>query len=428
MHGRSRQLPTSVVALALVLALALITAACGTDDVGPVSNGTIADGSPAPVVEGGDTTTTTRAPRTVTIAGSGDILMHTPVNAAGLANGGGTVHDFGPMFAVVAPEISAADVAICHMETPISPDGANVSGYPIFNAPTEIAGALATAGFDGCDTASNHTLDKGFDGAVATLDVLEAAGLKHTGSFRTEAEAANGGGVRYDGSGVAVGHLAYSMDTNGIPLPSGKPWVINLNDPDKMLADAAALKAAGAEIVVMSIHWGNEYQAQPTPYQLELARTLLASPNVDLILGDHVHVVQPTEKIGDKYVVYGMGNFLSNQSSAAGLIASSQDGSLYSFDFTEQPDGRFVATSARVTPTFVARPGYVITPAGPDTYNDSFLRTVEAVNLLGAGTNDLVVTTGAVTPDMMPPPPTTTTTATPRSTTTSVPATSNSGG
>jgi hypothetical protein len=123
-----------------------------------------------------------------------------------------------------------------------------------------------------------------------------------------------------------------------------------------------------------------------------------------------------------------MGNFLSNQSSAAGLIASSQDGSLYSSDFTEQPDGRFVATAGRVTPTFVARPGYVITPAGPDTYNDSFLRTVEAVNLLGAGTNDLVVTTGAVTPDMMPPPPTTTTTATPRSTTTSVPATSNSGG
>jgi poly-gamma-glutamate synthesis protein (capsule biosynthesis protein) len=206
------------------------------------------------------------------------------------------------------------------------------------------------------------------------------------------------------------------MDTNGIPLPAGKPWIVNIIDVDTMLADAAALKAAGAEIVVMSVHWGAEYQAQPTPYQLDLANRLLASPNIDLILGDHVHVVQPTQKIGDKYVVYGMGNFLSNQSSAAGLIASSQDGSLYSFDFTEQPDGRFVATAGRYTPTFVSRPGYVIIPAGPETNNDSFLRTVEAVNLLGAGTNDLLATTGTVTPDMMPPPPTTTTTATPRST------------
>jgi len=415
--GPRRTRSTTLLALALALLLALGTAACGGDPdaSGPVHNGTILDGSPAP--EGSEEApSTTAAPRTVTIAGSGDILMHTPVNAAGLANGGGTVHDFGPMFAEVAPEIREADVAICHMETPISPDGTGVAGYPIFNAPTEIAAALAEAGFDGCDTASNHTLDKGADGVVATLDVLDAAGLKHTGSFRTEADAANGGGVIYEADGVRVGHLAYSMDTNGIPIPAGKPWIINLNDPDKMLADAAALKAAGAEIVVMSVHWGAEYQAQPTPYQVDLAHRLLASPDIDLILGDHVHVVQPTQKIGDKYVVYGMGNFLSNQSPAAGLIASSQDGTLYSFDFTEQPDGRFVATSARYTPTFVSRPGYVIVPVGPDSNNDSFLRTVEAVNLLGAGTNDLVATTGEVTPDMMPPPPTTTTTATPRST------------
>jgi len=399
-------------ALLVAFALAFAASACGGDGAaGPAGNGTLADGSPAPAGSL-EETSTTAPPRTVTIAGSGDILMHTPVNAAGLANGGGTVHDFVPMFARVTDEISAADVALCHMETPISPDGTGVTGYPIFNAPTEIATALAAAGFDGCDTASNHTLDKGYDGVVATLDVLDAAGLRHTGSFRTEADAVNGGGVVYDAGDVRVGHLAYTMDTNGIPLPAGKPWVVNLNDPDRMLADAAALRAAGAEIVVMSVHWGAEYQAQPTPYQVDLAHRLLASPDIDLILGDHVHVVQPTEKVGDKYVVYGMGNFLSNQSAAAGLVASSQDGTLYSFDFTEQPGGRFVATTARYTPTFVSRPGYVIVPASPVTNNDSFLRSVEAVNLLGAGTNDLVATTGEVTPDMMPPAPTTTTTTT----------------
>jgi poly-gamma-glutamate synthesis protein (capsule biosynthesis protein) len=415
MPGRPPFRRSSAPAFALALLLALVLAACGGGGEG-ASDATLPDGSPAP---GSEETTTTAPPRTLTIAASGDILMHTPVNAAGLANGGGTVHDFDPMFADIAPEISAADIAICHMETPISPDGRNVAGYPIFNAPTEIAAALADAGFDGCDTASNHTLDKGYDGVVATLDVLDAAGLKHTGSFRTEADAADGGGVVYDSpQGVRVGHLAYSMDTNGIPLPPGKPWVINLNDPDKMLADAASLKATGVDVVVMSVHWGAEYQAEPTPYQLELARTLLASPDIDLILGDHVHLVQPTEKLGDKYVVYGMGNFLSNQSPNAGLLAGTQDGTLYSFTFTEQPGGRFVATAGTYTPTFVTRPGYVIIAAGPQTNNDSFLRTVEAVNLLGAGTNDLVATTGPVTPDMMPPAPSTTTTAAPGSTST----------
>lgn len=419
--------------LALVLALGLLAAACGSDSgaAGPASNGTLLDGTPAPEGDGegdGDgTPPATAAPRTFTIAASGDILMHTPVNQAGMANGGGQVHDFGPMFAEVTDEISAADIAICHMETPISADGTEVSGYPIFNAPTEIATALADAGFDGCDTASNHTLDKGADGVTDTLTVLDAAGLKHTGAFRSEADAADGGGVLYEANGVQVGHLAYSMDTNGIPIPSGKDWIINLNDADTMLANAAALKSAGADVVVMSVHWGAEYQAQPTPYQTDLAARLLASPDIDLILGDHVHVIQPLEKIGDKYVIYGMGNFLSNQSPAAGLLASTQDGAIFTFTFTEQPGGRFIATAATFTPTFVTRPGYVIIEAGPETNKDSFLRTVEAVNLLGAGTNDATATTGTVTPDMMPPPPpapTTTTTATPRSTTTAKPAAS----
>ncbi len=412
MSARRPTAPTALVALCVTAFLTLLLVSCGSDNGAPVENGTLVDGSPAPA----DGATTTAAPRTITIAGSGDILMHTPVNAAGLANGGGQVHDFDPMFAEVTDEISGADVAICHMETPISPDNTDVAGYPIFNAPTEIAQALADAGFDGCDTASNHTLDKGGDGVVNTLDVLDAAGLRHTGSFRTEADAADGGAVRYEAKGVTVAHLAYATDTNGIPMPAGKPWIVNIIDADKVLADAAAVRAAGADIVVVSLHWGAEYQAQPTFFQTDLANRLLASPDIDLILGDHVHVIQPMQKIGDKYVIYGMGNFLSNQSPAAGLLASTQDGGIYSFDFAEQAGGRFVATAARYTPTFVSRPGYVIIKAGPDTNNDSFLRTVDAVNLLGAGTNDAVATTGEVTPDMMPPPPSTTTTATPRST------------
>ena len=147
---------------------------------------------------------------------------------------------------------------------------------------------------------------------------MDAAGLKHTGSFRTAEEAADGGGVLYDAKGVSVGHLAYTYGTNGMPMSA--PWQLNLNDATTMLANAKALKARGAE-----------YQAQPTPDQVTLAHQLLDSPDVDLILGDHVHVVQPMEKHNGKYVIYGMGNFLSNQSPAAGLSPSTQDGVLHGY-------------------------------------------------------------------------------------------------
>lgn len=363
-------------------------------------------------------TTTTRPPRTVTIAGSGDILLHMPVQRQGSVNAGGKGYDFTPMFSEMKAEISAADVALCHQETPISANDTGLSGYPVFNAPTEIAAALKDAGFDGCDTASNHSIDKGLAGVTATADVMDAAGLKHTGSFRTAEEAADGGGVLYDAKGVSIGHLAYAYGTNGFPLPA--PWVLNINNGDKMLADAKALKAKGAQIVVMSIHWGNEYQTAPTPDQVALAHKLLSSPDVDLILGDHVHVVQPMEKFNDKYVIYGMGNFLSNQSpeSDRTLVPSTQDGGLYTYTFVEKPDGGFQATKADYTPTFVHRPDYRIIKTSPTVQPQSFLRTVKAINSLGAGTNDAVPTTGAVPPEAAGPSTTTTTAKAPTTTTT----------
>ncbi len=415
-----------------VLAALSVLAAPACQSSSPTSaaaaRGTAPDGSALPAASGGDvteppppsTTTTTKPLRRVTIAGSGDILLHMPVQRQGAVNAGGKGYDFRPMFREVKDEISAADVAICHQETPISANDVALSGYPVFNAPTEIAAALKDAGFDGCDTASNHSIDKGLAGVVATGDVMDAAGLKHTGSFRTAEEAVDGGGVLYDAKGVSVGHLAYAYGTNGFPLPA--PWVMNINNADKMLADAKALKAKGAQIVVMSVHWGNEYQTAPTPDQVALAHQLLGSPDVDLILGDHVHVVQPMEKFNGKYVIYGMGNFLSNQSpeSDRTLLPSTQDGALYTYTFQERPDGGFDAVEARYTPTFVHRPDYVITKTSPTVQPQSFLRTVKALNSLGAGSNDAQPTTGAVPPEAAGPATTTSTTA-PKTSTTTVP-------
>jgi poly-gamma-glutamate synthesis protein (capsule biosynthesis protein) len=321
-----------------------------------------------------------RTLRSFTLAATGDFLIHAPVQRRAAAYAGGAGYSFSPMLAEVAPIISAADLALCHMETPVSPDNTSLSGYPIFNAPRDIVTAAAGAGYDGCSAASNHSLDKGATGIGATLDVLDAAGLKHAGTARSALEAMTP--TIYDVQGVKVGHLSFTYGTNGIPVPAASPWAVNVIDPAKILADAQAARAGGAEFVVVSLQWGNEYQSAPTPEQQALAAQLLASPDVDLIVGSHVHVVQPIQKVGEKYVAYGVGNFLSNQG-APSTPTASQDGMILQALVREQPDGSFRATEVGFTPTWVDRSSYVVTLATPSINAASYERTMSAVTSLG---------------------------------------------
>jgi poly-gamma-glutamate synthesis protein (capsule biosynthesis protein) len=344
---------------------------------------------------------TTKPPRHFTLAASGDILLHNYVIQEGKANAGpkGT-YNFDPMFAQVKDLISAADFAICHQETPIAADNKNltVPRTLSFNAPKEIAVALKNAGFDACDTASNHTYDRGLAGVKQTLDVLDEIGIGHSGSSRDATEAATP--PIYDVKGVKVAHLAYSytISNDGGPstyVPPDAPWLKAMLWPAVgsagIIADAKAAKARGAEFVVVSMHWGDQYVTQPNAKQRELAKELLAS-DVDLILGDHVHVVQPCEKIGDKYVMYGMGNFLSNQSPQQDrtLKADNQDGSLETYTVDETSPGKLQVTKMVYTPTWVVIPGHVVTPATPDKLKDSYNRTVKAVTSLGPTACDAV--------------------------------------
>jgi poly-gamma-glutamate synthesis protein (capsule biosynthesis protein) len=388
-------------AIGALLVATLFTAACGSGATNDASGG----GTGAAGDNGGDNgdnpapTTTEFKPRTFTIAASGDILLHYYVIQDGKAAAKGNGYDFNSMFDQVRDTISAADLAICHQETPISANNTNLtkSGTLVFNAPKEIATALKNAGFDGCDTASNHTYDQGLKGVKETLDVLDAAGLKHAGSARDQAEADNP--PIYEANGVKVGHLAYSytITNNAGPdksVPADAPWLKSMLWPaigkDQMIADAKKLRDRGAQFVVMSIHWGDQYIHQPNAQQRQLAKDLLSSPDVDLILGDHVHVVQPCEKINDKYVIYGMGNFLSNQSPEVDrtLVYDNQDGSLSTWTINETAPNQFKAVKMQYVPTYVIIKGHPIVPATPDKYKQSYDRTVKNMNLLGPGACD----------------------------------------
>ncbi|MFF3935524.1 CapA family protein [Streptomyces phaeofaciens] len=255
------------------------------------------------------------AARGFTLVASGDILPHAGIIERARFDAGGTGYDFRPMLAGIEPVVSRADLALCHMETVYGADG-DYTGYPVFKSPPEIATAVAATGYDGCSTASNHSLDDGGAGVRRTLDALDGAGVRHAGTARTEAEANS---VTLLRAGTAqVAHLAYTYDTNGLPLPEGQPWTVNLIDEDRILADAKAARKAGADVVVVSLHWGTEWQDAPDDRQLTLARTLTASrtggrPDVDLILGTHAHVPQAYEKVNGTWVVYGMGDQIAGE-------------------------------------------------------------------------------------------------------------------
>ncbi|MCT6779350.1 CapA family protein [Streptomyces sp. CS7] len=297
--------PGTVAAIALLLAAA--TGCTGQQPAAPAPSG-----PPAARGAGGQGAD---GPRPFTLLAAGDVLPHSSVIDQAAADAGGAGYDFAPMLAGVAPVVSGADLAFCHMETVYGKEGGPYTGYPSFKSPPEIATALRTTGFDSCSTASNHTLDDGAEGVRRTLDALDEAGVRHAGSARTAAEAARPTILPAGpGKGAAkVAHLAYTYGTNDIPLPAGRPWTVDLTDERKIVEEARAARRAGADVVVLSAHWGTEWQDEPDAQQLELAERLTASndrgrPDIDLIIGTHAHVPQAYEKVNGTWVVYGMGD------------------------------------------------------------------------------------------------------------------------
>jgi poly-gamma-glutamate synthesis protein (capsule biosynthesis protein) len=335
-------------------------------------------------------TTTTAAPRQARLVFGGDVLIHRPVwEVARVPNG----FDFSPMLDPIAPVLRDADLALCHLEVTLARPEDQLSSYPRFRAPEQLAGDLAEAGFDGCSVSSNHALDFGEAGVVATLDALDAARLGHAGTARSPAEDRRP--ARYVVGGIDVAHLSYAYGFNGFSPPAGKEWLVDRIDPMRVIADAQDAKAAGAELVVVSMHWGTEYRHTVTAAQQEVADALASAPGaVDLVVGHHAHVVQPISRVGEMWVVWGMGNLLSNNSTGC-CPRESADGLLVSVTIGDLPGGAVGVTAVQYTPTWNERDGFRVLPttallADPATPPDlaadlqsSQARTTEHVLSLG---------------------------------------------
>ncbi|WP_406351906.1 CapA family protein [Streptomyces sp. NBC_01635] len=335
MIARSRQ-----VALALTVVLAAGAAWQDRDRRPPES------GHPgAPVVRD----------RGFTLVASGDVLPRGSAIDRARFDAGGSGHDFGPMLSGVRSVVAGADLALCHMGTVYGAGGDSTD----FESPPEIAQALAATGYDGCSIASRHIPGDGTDGIRRTLDALDRAGLRHAGAARSEHEARRATVLRAGRAEVA--HLAYTYGTGVAPLPSGEPRAVGLVDEARILADARTARKAGADVVVVSLHWGAEWEEAPDGRQVALARSLTAArtghrPDIDLILGTHSHVPQAYEKVNGTWVVYGTGDQIAGAMTGRQGLPDPRgnQSTLGRFTFAPpgHPDGRWEVTKAEFVPQF----------------------------------------------------------------------------
>ena len=291
-------------------------------------------------------------PRTADIVMSGDLLWHNTVWFSAAADhartGVGRRFDFDPAFAAMKPLVESADVAICHEEVPFAAPGEKLRNYPVFAAPREIPAWIATMGWDACTTASNHSMDEGVDGIFRAADLFDAAGVAHVGTFRSPRERRTPVILTTD-AGVKVAIVAATYGLNGYVLPSGQEWAVSqLGDTDDLIAQARRARKAGADIVIAHVHWGTEYDHLPDATQLAVADQLTADPDIDLVLGEHAHVVQPITRVNGTWVVYGMGNMIAQNDVTD---PDAYEGITVEFGFTEQPDGTYAVTRAAYVPT-----------------------------------------------------------------------------
>lgn len=352
------------------------------DPTGPgAAPGDVGEAERAPDSTAPTTTTEPPGPSELTLVFAGDLLPHMPVNdkAAEYGRTSGRDFDYVPMFEPVRPILEGADLAICHMEVPTAPEGQLITSYPSFGAPPELAIDAGAAGYDGCSTASNHSLDRGRAGLDRLLDTFDLAGMGHTGTARTEDEG-DGRARLYDVDGVKIAHLSYAYDFNGYRIPEDAPWSVNQIDPNKIIARSEEARADGADLVVLSLHWGDEYVHDPTLQQEAWAEQILASPAVDVIIGHHAHVVQPISRVADRYVVWGLGNQVSNQAQPP-----RRDGLTVRVRAVRDDDGGWSIGGIDAIPTYVDLATYRILPVvetlrdgtEPDWMNDQLRASYE---------------------------------------------------
>jgi len=286
----------------------------------------------------------------ITISAIGDVLIHEPVYQDAENKDG---YDFGPMLKYVKPYLEDATITMANQESMIGGTELGLSTYPSFNSPFEVGDALKEVGVDVVTLANNHTLDRGEAAIQNAIKHWETIDMMYTGSYKNEMDNENIR-VHETKEGISVAFLSYTYGTNGIPVPSGKDYLVNLIDKETIKQDVAAAKEQ-ADAIVLSLHFGNENERMPNETQKELVQ-FAADQGVHAVIGHHPHVLQPMEYVEGKngnetFVMYSLGNFLSNQQDLYQRI-----GGMLTFSITKTVTGNeqeIKVDSPKFLPTYV---------------------------------------------------------------------------
>ena len=242
----------------------------------------------------------------------GDALIHWGVyNDAKQADGS---YDFKPMLQYVKPIVSKYDLAYYNQETVLGGTSMGLSSYPRFNSPQEVGDAFIDAGFNMVSLATNHTMDKGEAGVLKSVEYWKShPEVAASGQWSSYEDRAQSVSKIYEVNNIKYAFISYTIWTNGLETPSGKDYLNNVYSPEKATADISAIRDK-VDFVIVAMHWGTEYSFK-TDYKQDEIAAHLSNLGVDLIIGAHPHVIQTVEYINDgkTFVVYSLGNFLSDQ-------------------------------------------------------------------------------------------------------------------
>jgi len=284
---------------------------------------------------------------------AGDAMQHQAQLDRALQEGGGEYYDYSDCFSLIAPTILDADYAVCNLEVPLG-GGPDYTGFPCFSAPDSYAEALRDAGFDMMLTANNHCLDRRDKAARRTLTALDSLGVDHIGTYHDAAQRRRLIPYIRPVHGIKFGFLNYTYGTNGIEPKDGAE--ISLIDRNRIREEMELTRKAGAEMIIVCMHWGIEYSLRENENQRSLAQFLVDN-GADMVIGAHPHVIQPMEIVkrdaarGDAVVVYSLGNFISNMKTD-----DTRGGAIVTVTVERDPDGVPRIKRASYDTVYAAKP------------------------------------------------------------------------
>lgn len=318
----------------------------------------------------------------VTFTFIGDVMGHdSQINAAYQKKSDS--YDYSSYFKHLKPTISEADFTIANLEVTLGMRP--YKGYPQFSSPPALASSLKDTGIDALVTANNHSCDRGKEGIIRTIDILDSLEIPHTGTYKNAGDQSKNSPMILEKNGIRVALINYTYGTNGLPAPA--PTIVDRIDHEQIAKDIKKAQKSYVDQIIVFTHWGLEYQSNPNEKQIDLYKFCIEN-GADIVIGSHPHVIQRIEKHNDSFIAYSLGNFVSNQRKR-----KTDGGLLANFTISKSGETSWVSNASYTltwvyTPFENGRKTFYILPAADFENNMDFFTAIEDYEAMKLFIND----------------------------------------